>query len=134
MRGPHGRHGPPGSMPSEVDTDSYFASMQAADALHSASLAVLKALAFSFNVPTYTIINALLDDEVLQPGQRPSSLLRVIQYKQRSDAAAALAAAEEDAHEDRGVLSVVTSDQPGLQVGSGAALAGLDYCQHHAPA
>jgi hypothetical protein len=93
--------------------------MQATDVLHHVSLASLKALAFFFNVPTYSFIHSLLDDEVLQPGQQPSSLLHVIQYKQRSDAAAALAAAEQDAHEDRGVLSVVTADQPGLQVGGG---------------
>lgn len=90
--------------------------MQATDVLHHVSLAVLKALAFSLNVPTYTLINALLDDEVLRPGQQPSSVLHVIQYKQCSDAAAAVAAADEDAHEDRGVMSVVTAQQPGLQV------------------
>jgi hypothetical protein len=100
---------------------------QASAALHGVASSVLKALAFFFNVPTYTFVGRLLDDEVLQPGAPPSSLLHAIRYKQPGGAAAAAAleATQEDEHEDRGVLTVVSCEQPGLQVGvwAGGALA-----------
>jgi hypothetical protein len=55
---------------------------QASAALHGVAASVLKALAFFFNVPTYTFVGGLLDNEVLQPGASPSSLLHAIRYKQ----------------------------------------------------
>lgn len=79
------------SIPLRVEADAATAMPQAAGSFHDVSQLVLKALAFFFHLPTYTFINALLDDEMLQPDQQPSSLLHVISYKQQSSAAAAQA-------------------------------------------
>ena len=89
---------------------------QASHVLDGVGRSVLRAVAHFLHRPTYTFVAGLLDDEVLQEGQQPSSLLHSIGYKRVADPAAAAVAAAADEHEDRGVLSVVSCEQAGLQV------------------